>query len=142
MSIKVWAVTVTQEKSDQLIKAVEEVVKNLNSNELGVINLINYQRKAIVISFDIGYRPFLGFSHGFNLPENRKFLKNGTLLMEIAEIFKQYSENLNNKLPGGRIFINSKMVIHDNDPICLFSWTGEDIYINCRNILKHYRSIH
>ena len=91
------------------------------------VYLLLSERNAIAISYSGQWRPFLGFTSGYNLPDRRRYLPEGiTVLDHIIDNLSTWKL----ELPGGRVFINQdtaqKVIGRQLHTICIWDWQGEN----------------
>lgn len=136
--IHVYALTVTSDQAREFLIAIENAIRTMTEFQLQQIYFLNHDLQAIHLSYDGEYRPFIGFTAGFNYKDDRVYLsKNIWLLIQIGKYLKE----LNLSKPGGRVFINSYQVKRRSDDyrlhdLCCFEWEGEDVWQKCQKILK------
>lgn len=137
--IHVPLITVTESEASHFIRCVTfgiEAAKKWRSRKLHVLD---YDNKAVVVSLDGYWIPFLGFSYGYNQPEDRVDLPGGVRIIEkVGELL----ENRGLDQPGGRIFINKNQAFHMIDgqlhTLCTFTWNGLDPFRDIARKMRDY----
>jgi len=69
-------IEINEEKVSDFLNVIRDALDQMNKTEIEDVRLIVRKKHAISISFDKDMRPFLGFSAGFNPPNNRVMLAN------------------------------------------------------------------
>lgn len=100
----------SKKQIDELIGTFQKAFANLSYDELTFIRL--FDEDAIVVSFSIDYKPFLGFTKGYNHPDQRVYIpKETTILNRLGEALDSYGRDK----AAGRVFIqNDRVYIKDN----------------------------
>ena len=140
--IRVHALTVSNNQSKEFFNAIEGTLQTMTPLQLHEVNLLNPQLEAINISYNDDWQPFFGFTSGFTHDEERVYLPEGIWLLSKI---REYLENLNLKIKGGRVSINSIRVYKRLDDkrlldLCLFTWQGDDVWQKCNWLLMDARN--
>lgn len=121
-------ILVKEHQATEFIHCIDCALLNIVPLEkIRQLHLLEYN-SSLVISFDAEYNPFLGYSRGYNPPEQREYLRDCYVLNEIKIALNEVNTS---ESDGGRIFLNSKEARRKlNDgriiSICSFLWMGED----------------
>lgn len=60
------------------------------------------QRNAVAISFDSNWKPFIGYTRGYNAPEDRTYISGGPFLALVRSRFRSSHQF---DIAGGRVFL-------------------------------------
>jgi hypothetical protein len=127
--IVVRTFTITKKEADDFIDVIKQKLSEFDPEQLENIYLFDRSNHAIVLSIDSNWRPFIGFSRSYNMPNNRIHLSNEERVLSLAidaMLEREYERS------GGRIFISKHKVFHKHDSrgctLCIFTWQGEDPY--------------
>lgn len=94
---------------DELISAAKEIFEPMSTYEILALHPFDADKKAIVISFDKNWEPFVGQSRGFNNPEDRIYFSSKQLPQLLLKI-RSTLQRQGRQIPGGRIFIDRNSV--------------------------------
>jgi len=104
---------VSEEIEDEFVKNVENTLSQMSIEQLRAANLFEFFQKALVLSFDALWEPFIGYTKGYNQPDARTYLQKPFpfFLLKISE---KMSMVRHSDIPGGRFFIH-KSFCYFND---------------------------
>jgi hypothetical protein len=123
-------IRVTQSEANHLIRCISFANDFISKKTTKKPHTFDHYNRAIIISIDGNWNPFIGCNIGFNPPDERVTLPEGIKILEAIIVLLR---NLNRDIPGGRIFINTSMAFYKKGtlklPICKFKWEGDDPYI-------------
>lgn len=121
--IKVQAIPVSREDGQAFMTSLEATIVGLSEQEAYTVYLVVESRRAIAVSFDGDWRPFLGFTRGYNPPDSRAYLESDLgFLNQLADALEQLAL----ESPGGRVFIRqynaTKAIDGVEATLCIYDW--------------------
>lgn len=135
--IGVRTVVVAKQESDFLYLSIRAALTKLSKEDLSRIYIFDYEKKAIIISIDGNWEPFIGFTPGYNPKDDRLGL--GTGIGVINSIINPL-QSRDYHIPGGRIFLNQVVAFHYKSNIqktlCTFDWAGALPFETVRKIVS------
>lgn len=128
-------IDVSAEQADHFIRCISHEVTMTKKWTDEKLHLFDYENKAIIISIDGKWKPFLGFSYGLNPPAAKVHINESIDVIEDV-IVCLYDCALD--IPGGRIFITKHQAFrkegNEKKQLCTFNWQGEDPYWAIKNV--------
>lgn len=134
--IIVRSYTISDEEAKQFIDLIKNELRKLDSEELDNVYLFDHSTQSIILSIDSNWKPFIGFTRGWNYPQNRKLFKEeiGILDLVIDSLYEREYDT-----SGGRIFLSRNKVLHKQknygSTLCTFTWYGKDPF---KEIFDYY----
>ena len=127
--VELHQLDVTQADADEFMQAFKAALDRLPIQPATQLYLFPKNRKALSISLDGDLKPFLGFTAGYNPPEQRVYLPDRIQIIDrISEILESYDRDTR----GGRIFLTeysvSKEIEGHEHTLCTYDWPGEGPY--------------
>ena len=119
---------VTDAQANEFFKAVIATLADLNFSDLQHVYLLKHN--AVVISFSGTYKPYIGYTAGYNRNKNeREYLPDNLDVPNLIADALRFREKL-----GGRVFIRKSFVFERdkfsrNNLLCNWDWQGGDPYI-------------
>ena len=114
-------IIISDEMAKEFVNEIIRVMKGMSPERRNSAYLFSKSRDAIPISFDKDLKPFNGQSKGYNLEDERTYLReNVDLLREISAEMENDERTEN----GGRVFINfqSAYFLDGGEEIPLIKW--------------------
>ena len=105
----------------------------MNFSDLQHVYLLKFN--AVVISFSGIYKPYIGYTAGYNRNKNeREYLPD---ILDVTNLIAD-AQRFRDK-PGGRVFIRKRFVFERdnfsrNNLLCYWDWQGGDPYVVVSNI--------
>ena len=126
-SINVPIITVSIDDAGEFFGAISNALEKMSYIDLRDVYLFSSARSGVAISFDGGWKPFLGFAAGENPVDRRSHLPEGIwILDQIIDIISSWKH----EIAGARVFITQDTairVIGDlTHTICIWDWDGKD----------------
>src|SRR3989304_4521819 len=141
--IKVEAIPGAPEDAQAFIAALEETIMSLSEREAYSVYLVVEARRAIAISFDGEWRPFLGFTRGYNPHDSRAYLAPKLAFLDrIADALESFAL----ERPGGRVFVgpyDTRKLIDDVQvTLCVYDWPeGNPVHQALAILVRKLRAI-
>jgi hypothetical protein len=140
--VVVKALTVTQEIADEFYTVIREAIYATPVEWLDELYIVDIQLKSVVFSFDGQWKPFVGFTKGFNLPEKRTPMTSSYLTDFILDSFDYRSR----EIPGGRVHLTEAKAFFRDLPsasrkdLCLFDWQGAEPFTAVKNMQAYIQN--
>ena len=132
-----------QEASD-FLRAIKITFEHMTSDQLRDVHLFDYQRNAVVISFDGKLRPFFGYTWAYNPEENRTYIQSGGFILLLI---RSELRSRPHTISGGRVFLSRNGACHRNfenieEDLCRWIWLGDtlDIVIDVRHLFQQAKN--
>ena len=121
--VRVPHLIVKQEEAKQFAAAFSSALRALPLGPANRLYLFPAERKALAISLDADNRPFIGFTAGYNPPNERAYLPRPLSVLErIANLVDARDQ----PILGGRIFLSeysaSKVIEDREHTLCTYEW--------------------
>lgn len=120
---------VTKEMAEEFLYTQEVSLSKLDSEKLGKVCLIDLKNKTVLFSFDKAWKPYIGFTRGYNRKERVSLEP-----CELTEMIKMAFRQQGRRPAGGRVHIKADSVFYKNSDrtkVELFrisEWQGDDPY--------------
>ena len=110
-------------EADTFCAVIEQALSRLDYRHLSSIYLIGRGRRhhGIAISFDVAWKPFLGYTSGFNRNE-REYVAAGC---RILNVIGDWLRLVPRWQPGGRVFVSKEGASFDGEALATWDWNGE-----------------
>lgn len=89
---------------NSFLAGITTTLANMSPDGIEQVYLYSLERNAIVISFDGTWRPFFGYTRGYNYPEDRTYMIGGGAFLALV---RSRFKSLPHDIPGGRVFLSS-----------------------------------
>ena len=131
-------VSVNEEQASGFFSVIRDALGTMSKTEIKKVRVIVRKRRAISISFDKDYRPFLSFSAGNTPTSDRVMLSNDDQSINLCKWW--FKVKRKSKI-GGRFFIQSHRAFTDpkGKPeivLCEWDWPGQDVVEDCIDLLE------
>ena len=130
---------VSRAEQDDFLSAVRSSVQRMTETQRYEVYSYSRQRNSLVVSFDRKWKPFWGYSFGFNQLEVRTYIRRCKVLRMVGFHLESFHFNIN----GGRVFMDSKKALRVDEYnqthlLCNWYWvTGDDIVRDVQNAIRY-----
>ena len=133
-------VTVPKDKVDMFFITLQDAFMRMHRSQLEELRLYVAKRHAVTVSYDADWQPFMGFTAGYNDPDDRVLLDATDWVLGLVSRSlraKRYS------IPGGRMFLDADGAYRaphgSAEYLCWWNWRGMDIVEGCLDLLEEAR---
>ena len=126
------------------LSGIERSLLNMSEDEIYKMYLFVEHRNAVAISFDSSWRPFIGYTRGYNSPEERAKISGGAFLALVRSRFQTSHQS---EIPGGRVFLAANRAYNIDEvyeyTFLQWIWLGKSLSLveDVLQLLRRYRLV-
>ena len=95
---------IARDDASAFLRGIENTISKMLPEQIEAVYLYSFQRNAIVVSFDGDWKPFFGYTRGYNYPDDRTYLVGGGPFLALV---RSRFKHLPHDISGGRVFLGS-----------------------------------
>lgn len=104
---------------------IKNTLLKMPPNQVDELYFYVVKRNAVAISFDSSWQPFIGFTRGYNYPEERerKYIRGGGAFLALI---KSRFRTCPHEICGGRVFLKPDYAYHvtsTSEEVIFIRWT-------------------
>lgn len=120
---------IDRQDASEFLGAIEITLAHMTRTQIEEVYLYVDKRKALAISFDAEWRAFLGYTRGYNQPEDRTPLRGGGKFLGLIRSKLRARPHV---VSGGRVFFTTERAFRVNsdlteDTLCWWIWLGDSL---------------
>ncbi len=120
---------ISRQEASDFLRAIEITLAHMTRTQVEEVYLYVERRNALAISFDSEWQAFLGYTRGYNQPENRTPLRGGG---HVLGLVRSRLRARPHNVAGGRVFFASERAFrvnedHTEDTLCWWIWLGNTL---------------
>ena len=113
-----------QDELGDFLITVKTTLAFMTPEQVNEVYLYVSQRRAIAVSFDKDWQPFLGYTRGLNPPDKRTLIRG---IGDLLQVIRSKFQKLPHDRAGGRVFLTNDRAYHINKKnmeVTLCRWSG------------------